>query len=68
MYWAYVVRSQLKNHNENNDMKSPDNKSKEVKSKDNNCGNCGQNPYFCQCPSVITHSLKDNFNFEKSNY
>jgi len=69
MYWAHVLQSQLKKNNE----KSSDNKISPDDKKSNNiksycCGNCGQNPYLCQCPSIITHPLKDNFDFEKSDY
>ena len=70
MYWAYVLQSQLKKHNEKKDKKSPttismNNKSKYIKSpdnkpKDNNCGNCGQNPYFCQCLSNLSLTAESN--------
>jgi hypothetical protein len=67
MYWAHILQSQLKKNNEKKDNKSPENKSPD-KSKDNNCGKCGQNPYFCQCSLIITPFLKDKFDFEKSIY
>jgi len=68
MYWAHILQSQLKKHNEKKDNnKSPDDK-KSNNIKNYCCGNCGQNPYLCQCSSIITHPLKDNFDFEKSDY
>jgi hypothetical protein len=70
MYWAHVIHSQLrkKKCNENKGkviriLVKP----KEEKSINHRCGKCGQNPYFCQCDLII-NSLKDKFNFEKSDY
>ena len=58
MYWAHVLQSQLKKHNEkkDNNKSSDDKKSNNIKRYC--CGKCGQNSYFCQCPSVITPSPK----------
>ena len=69
MYWATVVYSQIKK-NEAEDKGKVIRilvKPKEEKTINHRCGKCGQNPYFCQC-ALITNSLKEQFNFEKSDY
>jgi len=75
MYWATVVYSQLKKREAlemaEDDQDAQDAQDKITRLKDQSinhrCEKCGQNPYFCQC-ALITDSLKDKFNFEKSDY
>ena len=78
MYWATVVYSQLKKRealemaeDDQDAQDAQDAQDKITRLKDQSinhrCEKCGQNPYFCQC-ALITDSLKDKFNFEKSDY
>jgi ArsR family metal-binding transcriptional regulator len=65
MYWAHVVQTDLKKYKQkknNNDTKKNNEKKDTKEKKDDdikehyvpkyNCGNCGQNKYFCQCISL----------------
>jgi len=62
MYWAHVIQTDLKKYKQkiNNNKEKKDNKKNDDKNDDKNeqyipksdCGNCGQNKYFCQCISL----------------
>jgi len=62
MYWAHVIQTDLKKYKQknNNNNEKKDNKKNDDKNDDKNeqyipksdCGNCGQNKYFCQCISL----------------
>ena len=57
MYWAHVIQTDLKKYKQknNNEKKDKDKKDDDIKEHyfpKYNCGNCGQNKYFCQCISL----------------
>ena len=57
MYWAHVIQTDLKKYKQRNNNEKKDNDIKDDDIKEHyvpkyNCGNCGQNKYFCQCISL----------------
>ena len=67
MYWAHVIQTDLKKYKQRNNNEKKDNDIKDDDIKEHyvpkyNCGNCGQNKYFCQCISLTY------FNLEKDIY